>query len=188
MGNRYEQFYGYTGLFPIREDSRAASHVEALRSELAALPFGVGSMFSRTGLVHAARMFVIEDVIDNGHPTREEHLPYPYLAMSLTFDGDLAELAKRIAARCLPDFDQIFSHCYGYPRVDPSDVFGYLVACQVETTYLYVDVGDAGLERVLKALVAQRLIANLIVAQMPTLAVSPPGGFQDNRAHPDALS
>ncbi len=206
MGNRYEQFYGYTGLFPIREDATGASHVEALRGELAALPYGVGSMFSRTGLVHAARMFVIEDVIDNGHPSHEEHLAYPYLTVSLTFDGKLAELSSRIAALCLQEFDGVFSHCYGYRGSNSRDVLGYLAACQVDTTYLYVDVGDASLERTLKALAAQRLIADLIVngqgrpvaerkslvralaAEMSTLAAPQPGGFQPKRADRDGLS
>jgi hypothetical protein len=203
MGNRYEQFYGYTGLFPIRNDAHDASNVAALRSELAALPYGVGSMFSRTRLVHAARMFVIEDVVDNGHPSREEHLAYPYLAMSLTFDGELSELSSRIAALSMQEFDRIFSHCHGYGRSDSHGLLGYLIACQVETTFLYVDVGDASLERTLKALAAQRLIADLIVAgqdrpvaerkslvralaaRMATLAAPQPGGFQNQRADRD---
>jgi hypothetical protein len=200
MGNRYEQFYGYTGLFPILKEERSESHAEELRGILASLPNGAGSMFSRTGLVHGARLFVIDDVIYNGHPSREDHLIYGYLAMSLTFDGDLAALAARIAEVARAEFDQLFSHCYGYRRSDSPDVLAYLKACQIETTYLYVDVGDAGLERTMRALAAQRLVAELmeqcqgrpiaerktlvraLAARLASLELPPPGAFHSDRA------
>src|SRR5271155_4894554 len=98
MNSRNGQIRGYTGLFPIIEEAGSRSHAVELRGVLAALRTGVGSLFSRTRLVHGARLFVIDDVVYNGHPSREDHLAYGYLAMSITFDGDLAALAEGIAA------------------------------------------------------------------------------------------
>ena len=163
MSNRYGQIYGYTGFFPIIEEARSQSHAEQLRGILAALPTGEGSLFSRTRLVHGARLFVMDDVVYNGHPSREEHLAYSYLAMSITFDGDLAGLAERIAALGAAEFDRIFSHCYGYEGVgSPKEILAYLEACRVETTFLYVDADDASLEEILRAIHAHARIARMI--------------------------
>ena len=149
-------------MFPIIDDLQAESHKDILREILLALPNSKGSLFSRTGLVHGARLFIIDDVIYNGRPSREEHLKYSYLAMSLTFDGALDELAERISATAADEFGFVFSHCYGFPgAAKAEDVLSYLKACQHETTFLYVDC-DADLPTTLKALAAQPRIADLI--------------------------
>jgi hypothetical protein len=204
MSSRNGQIQGYTGFFPIIEETRSQSHAEELRGLLAALPTGEGSLFSRTRLVHGARLFIIDDVVYNGHPTREEHLAYGYLAMSLTFDGELAALAEGIAALGAPEFDRIFSHCYGYEGAGSSvRILAYLEACRVETAMLYVDVDDASLEETLKALHAHARIARMIEsgqgkspserkALVRALAVligqrppPPPGAFCDERSNED---
>ena len=67
----------------------------------------------------------------------EEHLAYPYLALSLTFDGELKDLAAAIATQAAPDFKRIFQHCYGFENAEtPSAVLRYLEECQVTTTFL----------------------------------------------------
>jgi hypothetical protein len=163
MGNRYGQFYGYTALFPIIEETRADSHTEELRGILTRLPSGQGSLFSKTGLVHGARLFIVDDVIYNGMPAREEHLAYSYLALSITFDGELEGLAQRIAAVGAEDFASVFRHCYGFEgATDPQTLLRYLRACQVETTFLYVDVDDVNLEDTLRALAAKQVILDMI--------------------------
>ena len=163
MSNRYGPKYGYTGFFPIIEDGPMQSHVEELRGALTALPFGAGSLFARTGLVHGARMFILDDVIYNGHPSREEHFAYSYLTLSMTFDGELEALSAEISATDFGECDTIFSHCHGYPGVKSAEAWlAYLKACQVETTYLYVDVDDATLMETLRALRAHSLIAQMI--------------------------
>ena len=71
----YEKFYGYTGFFPIlKGKNREVSHTIELRQILNVLPNDGGSLFSRTGLVHGARLFILDDVIYNGHPSTAEHL------------------------------------------------------------------------------------------------------------------
>jgi hypothetical protein len=163
MSSRNGQIHGYTGFFPIIEEARAQSHAVALRGILATLPTGEGSLFSRTRLVHGARLFVIDDVVYNGHPSREEHLAYAYLAMSITFDGDLAALAEGIAVLGAAEFDRIFSHCYGYEGAGSSErVLAYLEACRVQSNILFVEVDDASLEDVLRAIHAHARIARMI--------------------------
>lgn len=169
MSRRNGQINGYTGFFPIIEDAGSqphaveSSHAVELRGVLAALPTGEGSLFSRTRLVHGARLFVIDDVVYNGYPSREEHLAYSYLAMSLTFDGDLAALAEGIATLGAAEFDRIFSHCYGYEGAGSSErILAYLEACRVQTNTLFVEVDDASLEDVLKAIHAHARIARMI--------------------------
>ena len=198
MSNRYDHFYGYTGLFPIIDDLQAESHLDILREALLVLPNGRGSLFSRTGLVHGARLFIIDDAIYNGRPSREDHFTYSYLGLSLTFDGELEALADRIAAVGADEFKAIFSHCFGFRSAATSaDVLAYLRACQVTTTFLYVDA-DADLETTLTALVTQRRVAAMIeraqgcsaqdrkalvrdlAAQLKLLPKQEPGGFADS--------
>lgn len=164
MGNHTGKFYGYTGLFPVRDSpEEPISHLDALRALLNNMESGPGCLFARTRLVHGARLFLIDDVIYNGHPTREEHLAYPYLALSLTFDGDLKGLAAAIAMQVGPDFERIFQHCYGFKNASmPSPVLSYLEQCQVTTTFLYVDA-DASLKLTLKALKVQALAREMVV-------------------------
>lgn len=202
MGNRYGDFYGYTGFFPVIEDPRRPeSHLDELRDLLNRLDNGPGSMFSRSGLVHGARLFLIDDVIDNGHPAIEEHLPYAYLALSMTFDGELEGLAEALAAEAADEFAGVFRHCYGFASAATGEaMLAYLKAGQVATTFLYVDA-EAPLDRVLRALKVQALARDLVVrAQGASLeqrrrlaselgramrAVEPgrPGAFHDR--HPE---
>ena len=42
-------------------------------------------------------------------------------------------------------------------------ILAYLKACQIDTTYLYVQVDGATLDQTLRALAAQRMIADMIV-------------------------
>jgi hypothetical protein len=201
MGNRYGDFYGYTGLFPVIDDPRGAeSHLDVLREMLNRLDAGPGSMFARAGLVHGARLFLVDDIIDNGYPALPEHLPYAYLALSMTFDGPLERLAAALSATAAGDLAAIFDHCYGFRGAGtPEGLLSYLRAGQVTTTFLYVDA-EAPLWRVLAALKVQAMSRDLVVQgqgaslaerrrlvdafarAVRTLETDPPGGFA--REHP----
>lgn len=164
MSNYYGKFYGYTGFFPIlKEPKREISHTIELRQLLSVLPNEGGSLFSRTGLVHGARIFILDDVVYNGHPTTAEHLEYEYLAVSLTFDGELEDIAKQLAEVAGEEFKKIFCHCYGYSKVDmnASSILTFLIAGQVTTSFLYVEA-DGDLQQTLRALLAQKLIAEML--------------------------
>jgi hypothetical protein len=165
MSNRYDQFYGFTGLFPVRNDPNVpVSHATALRATLAALDNGPGSLFSRTGLVHASRLFLIDDVIYNGAPQHEEHLAYAYLAFSLTFDGQLEKLVGKLAAVGQPELDRIFVHCFGYTLgPDPESLLWFLQTGQVTTTFLYVDASELNLQATQRALLVQREVADMVL-------------------------
>jgi hypothetical protein len=165
MGNRYGQFYGYTGLFPVRDVApfQEVSPLDALRRHLNGLSAGSNSIFARTRLVHGARLFLIDDVIYNGHPSVSEHLAYPYLVLSMTFDGPLEGLADAIAGQAAEDFSSIFCNCYGFEGAGTSqNVLRYLQHCQVKTTFLYVDA-DGTLERTLRALKVQGMARDMVV-------------------------
>jgi hypothetical protein len=197
MSNYYEAFYGYTGLFPILDDTEDQAHKVALRKQLADLGFGPGSLFSRAGLVHGARLFIIDDVVYNGHPTPEEHLQYSYLLLSMTFDGELAPLAERIAAAGSSEWQDVFSHCHGFNRNAAHtglSVLEYLKKGQITTSFLYVDA-KGSLDSTLRALVLQREVGLMLekaqtldiaarkqlvlelAAKMNALPAPQPGGF-----------
>ncbi len=163
MGNRYDNFYGYTGLFPIRKSTGdGSSPLRDLRRELEALPFGRDSLLSRTGLVHGARMFVIDDVVFNGYPAKEEHLNHAYLVVSVTFDGELEQLVKRIAETGGDDWTKVFKNTVAFPeQVDYESILRHVKACQLTTSFLYVDA-EADLVRTLKALQAQKIIFDMV--------------------------
>lgn len=164
MSNTYGSFYGYTGLFPIRKDAkREVSHAIELRHVLSDLENGAGSLFSRTGLVHGARMFVLDDVVYNGHPTTEEHLQYEYLLLSLTFDGSLDVLAQRLAEHGGQDLEHVFNHCYGFSGVSSSGeaMLSFLKHGQVTTSFLYVEA-DGDLQETLRAFIAKKVIGEML--------------------------
>ena len=196
MGNRYGNFYGYTGLFPILpSDGDGSAPSRDLRRDLAILPNGPGSMFSRTGLVHSARLFVLGDVVYNGHPSAVEHLRHQYLVLSITFDGDLEPLLHRIHDLCAEEWTLVFRHTWGFPnKLDADGLIAHVKACQIKTTFLYVDAG-ADLESTLHALAAQgelremvqagqgkdtyerRALVRDVVARLKALSPTPPGSF-----------
>jgi len=163
VSNYYEKFYGYTGFFPILKEVREVSHTIELRKLLSVLPNAGGSLFSRTGLVHGARLFILDDVVYNGHPTTAEHLEYEYLAVSLTFDGELEFLAEKLAEFGGEEFKSIFSHCYGYAKVELNavSILKFLETGQVTTSFLYVEA-DGDLQETLRALLAQKLITEML--------------------------
>ncbi len=163
MSNYYDRFYGYTGLFPILEASRECCHKTTLRGLLANLANGDGSLFSRTGLVHGARFFILDDVVFNAHPTTEEHLQYAYLVCSMTFDGELAPLAASIAETGGEEWDSIFRHCHGFHQENKTadSILAFLRQGQVTTSFLYVDA-DGDLQTTLRALAMQREIGMLV--------------------------
>lgn len=164
MGNRYDEFFGFTGLYPVLDDPHVpVSHATALRTILAELDNGPGSLFSRTGLVHAGRFFLLNDVVYNGAPQREEHLAYVYLAFSLTFDGELEPLVRQLASVGQPELDRIFAHCYGYAlSPDSATLLTFLQTGQVTTSFLYVDASELDLQATLRALLVQRQVADMV--------------------------
>jgi len=164
LSNYYERFYGYTGFFPIlKGKNREVSHTIELRQILSVLPNNGGSLFSRTGLVHGARLFILDDVIYNGHPTKAEHLEYQYLAVSLTFDGELEGLSNQLAKVGGEEFRKVFCHCYGYDELDKKEncMLEFLKAGQVTTSFLYVET-DGDLQETLRALLAKRIITEML--------------------------
>jgi len=164
MSNTYGNFYGYTGVFPIINDKkRNTSHARSLRSLLSDMDNGGGSLFSRTGLIHGARLFVLDDVVYNGHPSKEEHLEYEYLVFSLTFDGELDEMAQRLSEYGGNDFESVFQHCYGFDAGNMSSEFmlKFLQTGQITTSFLYVEA-DGDLQETMRALLAKRYIAQML--------------------------
>lgn len=164
MSNTYGDFYGYTGVFPIIKDKkRAVSHARELREILSGMDNSGGSLFSRTGLVHGARLFVLDDVVYNGHPSKEEHLEYEYVFLSLTFDGALDGMAQRLAEYGGHDLEHIFGHCYGFPSegINQGSMLQFLQAGQITTSFFYVEA-DGDLQETMRALLAKRQVAKML--------------------------
>lgn len=165
MGNRAGQAYGLTLLSPILhgDDAEGRSHDAAIRDELRRLGEGGASPFAEIPIVHLARWCVIDDAPFEGIPAKVDRLASKYLLFSACFDGELQPFVQLMQTRIPDTLDALYSHCVGYRGLrDPGLFYQYLVRCQVETSFFFGAYPDATLERVLRALEAQRQAARFI--------------------------
>ena len=141
------------------------SHDLQIREYLATLPTGAASPFAAAPGTHMARLVVLDDVIYVGMPSCEEHLNSRYLVFEVNCDADLPTYITELAHSIPRALDAIWSHCTGYPgSADVTNLVRYMQACQVETTFFFAAVNDRSRDETLRALAAQRAVADLIAA------------------------
>ena len=158
MSNVFGEAYGLTTISPIingRTDG--VHHAQELRATLARLPRGRHSPFAEVSGTHTARWFVVDDLISEAYPAKEDHLNSKYLVFIADFDGALEQYVSSLVASIPEVIDSVWGHCVGYPGSSrPLAVLDYVRDCQVNTTLYFGGYPGASVEDVLRALLLQR--------------------------------
>lgn len=173
MSNRFGQAYGLTMFSPILDgdDERGMPHDAALRHFLADLNAPGASPFAHVPSTHLARWVVLPEAPFESIPATVDHFQSKYLLFTSNFDGgtdaDDVALARYLESlrRSMPGaLDGVYRHCVGYPGAGDAAAFArYVTSCQVKTTFLFGAYQDASVADVLRALDAQRRVAEFIV-------------------------
>ena len=158
MSNRVKQAYALTVLAPIRNGGlMGVHHVSALRDRLARTPRGGDSPFAGLRIVHTARLLVIDDLVSESLPGKEDHIASRYLLLVADVDGDLPTFVRALL-HAQPTFtDAVWGHCVGWPGSGAvSDVVQYFRDCEIGTSLYFSGYPGAALPQVLRALHEQR--------------------------------
>lgn len=156
------------------ENRRDRSSVELLRKQLALLPtarqcaatadVALNSPFARNKRTHFLRFTVVDDVVFNGRDPKDailtairgpnpiiaqpvDHLPVPYLMMTIDFDAKDGADATRdgylqeLWADAEPALRAVFEYCYDFDRrvTDGTSFARYIKDCQIETLMSFND-------------------------------------------------
>jgi len=100
MSSSNGNIYGFTGLFPIKNDTDCS----ALRSTLRSLDnHPLGSPLSSLDIVHMARFVIVDRLSFQGEPAKYDRLLSAYLLFTCDFDGsDIDDLVTAIMTK-IPD-------------------------------------------------------------------------------------
>ncbi len=158
MSDRVKQAYAVTVLAPIRNGRTAGvHHASTLRALLASTLRHEQSPFSDLGIVHTARLLVIDDLISESLPGKEDHIASRYLLLVADVDGDLKQFVQALT-HAHPDFaNAVWGHCEGWPGAHaPEKVVQYFRDCEVNTALYFSGYPGATAEEVLRALYQQQ--------------------------------
>ena len=164
MSNRFGQAYGLTTISPIIDGrTDGVHHAQLLRATLAKLPTGRHGPFARVDGTHTARWFVVDDLVSEAIPARQDHLDSRYLVFIADFDGPLEQYVSSLV-ESIPDvIDSVWSHCVGYPGSHrPLAVLDYVRDCQVNTTLYFGGYPGATVDDALRALFVQRSMIEFV--------------------------
>jgi hypothetical protein len=182
LPNRCGEHYGYTALFPVGDRQGGG----ALRVHLNGLDAHTyGSPFSGSTIIHLLRFMVIDRLPFEGYPAKEESLGSPYLVVMCDFDGkNVDDLADSLVKQAHQAAYEVFSHCVAFPFATASaltaqdaveKLAGYLRRGQVETMLYLSDQPDAKVGDVLRAIQAQMMFTEFVVASQ----AMPPAFLKD---------
>lgn len=98
-------------------------HVEAVRAYIEGLPKDEKSPLARVGLIHTSRLQIIDTLVYQGQPQIKDKLNNAYLVFTAAFDG--TSLDPFLDALCdkLPEGDEWWRHCVGYPGMKDRAAF-----------------------------------------------------------------
>jgi hypothetical protein len=154
MPNRAGNAYGLTTLCPLvnrsAEDQSAAALV---RARLRDKPLDEDSPMAQVPNTYLCRIFVLDDVIYEGHPARLDHLRSKYLVFVAEIHGDLEPYLRGMWKNAAPFIRDIWAYCIGFEQVRDEDSFvRYIKRCQVNTTFYFNGSTDEPLAEQLKSL------------------------------------
>ncbi len=166
MSNINGKKYGFTGLFPIKEEADCG----ALRDYLGALDqHPCGSPLSAAPIIHMARLIIIDRLAFEGIPAASDRLRLRYLLFACEFDGpDVATLVHALVAAVPDEIERIWKHCIGFPGLapvdptDPDDLVHYFRRCQVATNLFLADQPERTVPQILRALTAKGRFAEFL--------------------------
>jgi len=169
MSNVASKAYGLTILSPIRENiAQGVSGSVLTRAEIENLSLHQHSPFAKVANTYLARLYVLNDVMFQGYPEKEDHLKSKYLVFASNFYGDLDEYLTGLWRNAKTDVKKVWAHCYDFESVtDEASFLIYMKKCQIKTTFFFngsVDLGedDTSLNEQLKALYLKQEFAEFV--------------------------
>lgn len=152
--NESGRAYGLTALCPLISDSHDdQSYAAILRAKLRALPVDEESPMAKVPNTYLCRLFVLDDVVFEGHPAPEEHLRSKYLVFVAELHGKLRPYLEGMWQKAEPTIRDLWQLCVGFDKVDGSEAFvRYIERCQVTTTFYFNGSTDEPLAEQLKGL------------------------------------
>ncbi len=163
MANQNGAKYGFTGLFPVAR-GQSADLRAFLRSLDDVQVYPRGSPFSHVGIIHMARLVVIDRLAYQGAPAKVDTLKSDYLLFVCDFDGDSVDVLIREMVSNIPsEMTEIWSRCLGFPTIRKSDQLSeYFERCQLKTNLFLADQSLASVDDILRGLMCRRRLAEFI--------------------------
>lgn len=158
MSNKFGEAFAVTVVSPIIDGrTLGMHHAMELRRTLAALGTGANSPFASLGMVHTARLVIVDDVANESFPGIADHLASRYLMLVADVDGDLPTFVSALVQQQPDVVDAIWGHCVGWPGTrNPRAVLNYFRDCFVDTALYFGGYPGATVDAVLRALRQQR--------------------------------
>jgi hypothetical protein len=163
MANQNGAKYGFTGLFPVAP-GQSADLRAFLRSLDDVQVYPRGSPFSHVGIIHMARLVVIDRLAYQGTPAKVDRLKSDYLLFVCDFDGDSVDVLIREMVSNIPsEMTEVWSRCLGFPTIRKSDQLSeYFERCQLKTNLFLADQSLASVDDILRGLMCRRRLAEFI--------------------------
>jgi hypothetical protein len=155
MPNRSGNAYGLSTLCPLLGGSKDDQSAAALvRARLRSVPLDEASPMASVPNTYLCRLFVLDDVIYQGHPARLDRLKSKYLVFVAEIHGELDPYLRGMWENAHEFVRGVWQYCVGFARqVDDAESFvRYIKRCQVETTFYFNGSTDESLEAQLKSL------------------------------------
>jgi hypothetical protein len=147
--------YALMVLTPIRPGKEA---------ELRAVLVGLAgdSPFARLARTHFARLVVVPDM--PAPPGVQDPLDGPYLLLTANFDGDVDSWLDELAARLVPEAQEIWGRCIGCPRpAEGAALKAYLWRNQLDSGVVFAAYGQASAEQIRGALDKRARLQDFVV-------------------------
>lgn len=154
MPNQNGRAYGLTTLCPIKGGGEGnRSYASIVRERLETLGVNEQSPWARVPNTYLSRLYVLDDVVFEGKPAREEHLKSAYLVFVADLHGALDDYLRGMWRAAEADVKRIWTHCVGFDAVRGAEDFvAYINKCQVKTTFFFNGSNDLPLAEQLKGL------------------------------------
>lgn len=160
MGNTSGQAYALTVMTPV-----LAHRADTLRAYLSDLPPGENGPLARMRTTHFARWLVLDDLVYQGPPQKQDRLQSPYLVFVSSFDGELDRYLADMVALMGPEMDEIWGSCVGYPgSANPKAVARYLKHNQIDTSFFVAAYPDATVGEVRASLRLRKDLTDFAIA------------------------
>jgi hypothetical protein len=160
MLNRVGGAYALTVFTPI-----LPGRVDELEDYLENLPLGPESPLARLETLHLSRIQIFRALVHQG--PKQKHtdvLKHAQLLFTSTFDGELDPFLGALAER-VPEADEWWGRCAGYPGRDDRAAFGaYVRSHQVDTGLFASALPDATVGDVRDALAQRERLVDFAVA------------------------
>jgi len=133
---------------------------DELRAHLEAL--GCDDLFARLARTHMARLLIVPDMpVPAGV---QDPLDGPYLLLTANFDGDVDSYLDELAARLVPEAQEIWGRCIGCPQpAEGAALKAYLWRNQLQSGVVFAAYGQASVAQIRSALDKRARLQDFVV-------------------------